>query len=98
MVKKLLAQREKTGDISPRHGYSGRKAYFTQEHCHQIRMEIKNQPDVTLEELRMRLALKCSLPAIHYVLEKMKLTFKKNLTRQRARQRRRQASPRRMEK
>jgi len=37
MVKKLLSQRKRTGDIAPRHGYSGRKPYFTQEH----RMKIK---------------------------------------------------------
>lgn len=32
MVKKLLFQRKKTGAIANRHGYSGRKPYFTIVH------------------------------------------------------------------
>jgi transposase len=35
------------------------------------------KPDMTLEELRRATALDCTLPAIHYVLEKMGLTYKK---------------------
>ena len=35
------------------------------------------KPDLTLKELRAAVALDCSLPAIHYVLEKMGLTYKK---------------------
>jgi transposase len=32
---------------------------------------------MTLSELREALGLACSLPAVHYVLEKMGLTYKK---------------------
>ena len=98
MVKKLLVQREKTKDIAPRHRFSGRKAYFTQERRHQIGLEIQREPDITLEELRDRLSLRCTLPAIHYVLRSMNLTFKKNVARQRARKRRRSTGTDRMEK
>jgi len=90
MVKKLLSQRKRTGDIAPRHGYSGRKPYFTQEHRMKIKTLINRQPDITLEEIREQLALECSLPAIHYVLKEMGMSFKKNASRQRARTRRRQ--------
>jgi transposase len=88
MVKKLLSQRKRTGDIAPRHKYSGRKPYFTQEHRLQMKALIDSQPDITLWEIRERLALDCTLPAIHYVLKDMGMSFKKNASRQRARARR----------
>jgi len=94
MVKKLLLQRKRTGDISPRHCYSGRKPYFTQEHRLRMKALTGRQPDVTLWEIREQLALDCTLQAIHYVLKDMGMTFKKNAARQRARARRRAAGAR----
>ena len=90
MVKKLLSQRKRTGDIAPRHGFSGRKPYFTQDLRKRIKALIDRQPDITLEEIRDQLAMECSLPAIHYVLKDMGMSFKKNASRQRARARRRE--------
>jgi transposase len=92
MVKKLLAQRKHTGDLAPRHHQSGRKALLTSTHRRRIGQLVKDQPDVTLEELRERLELPCTIQAIHYVLRDLKLTFKKNAARQRARARRRQGA------
>jgi len=92
MVKKLLAQRKRTGDIAPRHDHSGRKPFFTKEHRSEMKTLIDRQPDITLWEIRESLALDCSLPAIHYVLKKMGMSFKKNASRQRARARRRETS------
>lgn len=77
MVKKLLQQRRRTGDIGPRHGYSGRKPMILDSHRRQIGKLLKKQPDMTLGELRESLGLDCSLPAIFYVLVKMDLTYKK---------------------
>ena len=57
-----------------------------------IRDRIEDQPDITLAEMREALELPCTLPAIYYVLRGMKLTYKKNAARQRARARRRQAA------
>jgi len=91
MVKKLLAQRRKTGDIAPRRRFCGRKPLFTPAHRRQLARLIDGQADITLDEMREALALKCSLPAIYYVLRDMKLTYKKNAARQRARARRRQS-------
>jgi transposase len=91
MVRKLRAQRQKTGDIRPRHRYSGRKPYFTPDKRRRLGEMIRQRPDLTLEELREALALDCTLPAIHYVLCGMNLSFKKSAARQRARARRRQA-------
>jgi transposase len=77
MVKKLLQQRRKTGDIGPRHHYSGRKPKILDRHRRRIRQLLSRQPDLTLAELREATALSCSLPAIHYVLRAMNLTYKK---------------------
>lgn len=77
MVKKLLQQRRRTGDIAPRHRFSGRKPLIVATHRQQMRQLLGRKPDMTLKELRAAMALKCTLPAIHYVLEKMGLTYKK---------------------
>jgi len=77
MVKKLLQQRKRTGQIGARHAYSGRKALIVQAHEDQMRVLLAHKPDLTLKELRQALTLDCSLPAIHYVLSEMGLTYKK---------------------
>jgi len=77
MVKKLLQQRRKTGDIRPRHHYSGRKPKILDPHRRRMRDLLSRQPDMTLAELRQATALSCSLPAIHYALLAMNLTYKK---------------------
>jgi transposase len=77
MVKKLLQQRRRTGQIGPRHQYSGRKPMIVEVHRRQLRSFLSHKPDMTLKELRQAVALQCSLPAIHYTLEKMGLTYKK---------------------
>jgi transposase len=77
MVKKLLQQRKRTGDIGARHAYSGRKPIIVQAHEDQMRALLGQKPDMTLKELREALGLDCSLPAIHYALSDMGLTYKK---------------------
>lgn len=42
-----------------------------------MRQLLAYKPDLTLQELREQLALECTLPAIHYALERMGLTYKK---------------------
>ena len=79
LVKKLLQQRRKTGAIGPRHHLSGRKPLFVESHRQSLRGLLKKKPDMTLMELRAALAIECSLPAIHYVLADMDLTYKKRL-------------------
>ena len=77
MVKKLLQQRRRTGQIGPRHQYSGRKPIILDTHQRQWRALLGRKPDLTLRELRQAVALECSLPAIHYALAKLGLTYKK---------------------
>jgi transposase len=77
MVKKLLQQRRRTGQIGPRHHFSGRKPMILDVHRRQLRALLERKPDLTLGELRQAVALRCSLPALHYALAKMGLTYKK---------------------
>jgi len=77
MVKKLLQQRRRIGDIAPRHRFSGRKPLIVQSHQRAMRTLLEHKPDMTLPELRQATGLSCTLPAIHYVLKKMGLTYKK---------------------
>jgi len=77
MVKKLLQQRRRTGDIRPRHDRSGRKPTILPGHEQQMRALLARKPDLTLQELRQAVALNCTLPAIHYALERIGLTYKK---------------------
>lgn len=77
MVKKLLQQRRQTGDIGPRHRFSGRKPKILGGHREQMRKLLSKKPDLTLKELRSAMQLSCSLPAIHYALEELGLTYKK---------------------
>jgi transposase len=77
MVKKLLQQRRRTGDITPRHHFAGRKPMIVATHQSQIRALLAKKNDLTLKELRQATGLRCSLQAIHVVLAKMGLTYKK---------------------
>ena len=77
MGKKLLQQRRRTGDIRPRHRYSGRKPMIVEVHRRPLRALLSRKPDMTLKELRQAVALPCTLPASHYTLAKLGLTYKK---------------------
>ena len=77
MVKKLLAQRRRTGEIGARHHHSGRKPKLVGSHHRQMRALLRTKPDLTLEELRVRAGLECALPTIHRALAAMGLTYKK---------------------
>lgn len=77
MVKKLLQQRRRTGDISPRHRYSGPKPKITAKHEGQLKRLVRDHPDMTLEELRDAIGISCTPQAIHYALGRMGLSLKK---------------------
>jgi transposase len=77
MVKKLIQQRKRIGDIGPLHWRAGRKPTITPQHQDKLRAILRKRPDTTLAELRVALRLSCSLTAIHKALAKMGLTYKK---------------------
>ena len=82
MVKKLLHQRRHTGDIAPRHHRSGRKPVILASHRKRIRMILSKSPQLTLAQLREKLQLTCSLPAIHYALNEIGLSSRKRTKRE----------------
>ena len=84
LVKKLIQQRRHLGNIAPLHWRAGRKPLFTEAHKDQMRAAIRRQPDTTLAEFRELLGLDCSLVAIHRVLVRMGMTYKKDASGQRA--------------
>lgn len=77
MVKKLLQQRRRLGDIGPQHHRSGCKPRIVASQHRQLRTLLEEKPDLTLKELRAATGLDCTLPAIHYVLARLGLTYKK---------------------
>jgi transposase len=76
-VKKLLQQRRRLGDVRAQHHRSGCKPRIVAPHRQQLRTLLAQKPDLTLKELRAATGLACTLPAIHYVLVKLGLTYKK---------------------
>ena len=77
MIKKLLQQRRRIGDLSPQHHRAGRKPHILPRPRRRFQRLLKKQPDLTLAELRAATGLTCSLPALFYVLNDMGLTYKK---------------------
>lgn len=77
MVKKLLQQRSKTGEIGARHHRSGRKALIMPEHRQELKAMLTAKPDLTLAQMQAKLGVACTVQAIHYALEAMDLTYKK---------------------
>lgn len=77
MIKKLLLQRRRTGHIEARHRFSGRKAKLLPEKGQELKGLVAREPDITLAEIKARLGLACTIPAIHQVLVKLGLTYKK---------------------
>ena len=77
LVKKLLQQRRRTGDIAPRHCFSGRKPTIAAIDRSHMRALLARKNDLTLRQLRQAAGLRCSLQAINVVLAKMGLTYKK---------------------
>ena len=76
-VKKLLQQRRRIGDVRAQHHRSGCKPRIVASQRQQLRRLLDQKPDLTLKELRAATGLACTLPAIHYVLVKLGLTYKK---------------------
>jgi transposase len=80
MVKKLIQQRRHTENIQSRRHLCGRKPLILENHRSQMRDLVSKKPDITLAELRDAVGLNCTLPAIHYALEQMGLSYKKRLS------------------
>lgn len=78
MVKKLLQQRRRVGDIQPRHRFSGAKPKITPEHRTRLLELVREHPDHTLEQLRDAIGVECTLQAVFYALKREGITLKKS--------------------
>lgn len=78
LVKKLVAQRNRTGDLRARYRYCGRKARLEPEQGARLKALVQREPDLTLVEIKERMELKCTIGAIHWVLKRLGLTYKKD--------------------
>jgi len=77
LVKKLLQQQSRTGDLRPRYRFCGRKAKLMPEHGKTLQALVAKEPDLTLAEMKERLGLDCTVAAIHWVVTRLGLTYKK---------------------
>lgn len=75
MVKKLIQQRRSTGDIANRQQFTGRPPIILEKHRQKMADLLAQNPLMKLSELRRKLKLSCTLPAIHRVLKTMGLTY-----------------------
>jgi transposase len=78
-IERLLRRRRETGSLRPKPHGGGRLPALDDIQLEQLRELVSEQPDATLEELRRRLAVDCSLAAICRALKKLGITRKKKV-------------------
>jgi transposase len=76
-VTRLLRHHRETGSVEPKPHRGGRPPALGPADLERLRQLNREQPDATLEELRQRLSVDCSLMAISRALRKLKITRKK---------------------
>ena len=82
-VARLLRRRRQTGALDPGPHGGGHPPALQTTDLERLCQSVKEQPDATLEELRQRLGVPCSLTAIWRVLRKLDLPRKKKILRAR---------------
>jgi transposase len=80
-ITRLLQLHRSTGSLEPRPHGGGNPAILSPEDLQQLRELVQKQPDATLEELRQRLGISCSLMTISRALCKLRLPRKKKIPR-----------------
>jgi transposase len=76
-VRRILNLQKNQGSVVPKPQNGGRKPAFGQDVMDKIIDKIKEQPDITLEELVEEFDLKISISALCRKLKKANLNFKK---------------------
>jgi len=76
-VGNYLRQRDRTGTLAPRPDGGGRAPALGPDRYDEVRQLLAAQPDLTLDQLRDRMGLGCSLAAVSRTLKKLGLTRKK---------------------
>lgn len=80
-VVRLLQLYRRTGSLDPKPPAGGRPAALGPDDLERLQELVRQQPDATLQELRQRLGVSCSLMAIWRALEKLRLARKKKVLR-----------------
>lgn len=80
-VGKLLKQRRETGSIEPRRGWTGSKPALDVRAIERLRKAVTDRPDATLDELRRKARLSCSLPTVFRYLRRLGVSRKKSRSR-----------------
>jgi transposase len=75
-VRRLLQRRRETGETAPRAQRHG-PVPLHQTHGDALRQAVDAEPDVTMAELRAKLALDVSLSTMWQALDRLGLSFKK---------------------
>jgi transposase len=78
-VTRLLRHHRDTGSLHPKPHGGGRPPALGPADLERLRGLLRQQPDATLEELRQRLGVSCSLMAIARALRKRKISRKKKV-------------------
>jgi transposase len=76
-IRKLLRQRQETGSIAPKEYQRGPKPKLSSRQRDRLILLAGEKPDLTLDQLRRRLRLRCSLVTIWRELNKAGFTFKR---------------------
>jgi transposase len=77
-LSNLLRRRRETGSVAPAPHGGGHPPAYAGEKLEQLRELVRQQPDATLEELRERTGVACSLTAVHNALKRLNLRYKKS--------------------
>ena len=80
-VARLLRRHRQTGGLDPRPHGGGHPPALREGDLPHLRELVQQQPDATLEELRQRLGVSCSLKAIWRALKALDLPRKKKIPR-----------------
>jgi transposase len=80
-VTNYLQLREQTGSLQPRPNAGGRAPAIPEDRYPELRQILQEQPDLTLDQIRERLQVSCSLAALCRTLQKLQLTRKKKVLR-----------------
>jgi transposase len=86
-VHKLKRQRQREGSLAPRKGRVGQPPALQGGRLRRLTQYVDRHPDATLEQIRAKLAVPCTMVTIHNTLRRLGYRYKKNAAGQRTRAR-----------
>lgn len=78
-IVRLLQLRRQTNSLQPRPHAGGPPPALDEKACQRLQQVIRDQPDLTLDELSQRVGVPCSRMAIWRTLRKLKISRKKKV-------------------